>query len=139
METNTQSPSKLELTLCNLLPYKLMISCHDVTDIDYDDEWITEVVEVDLRHKAIVDIDGNDWNFNVKPILHSLSKLTEPILKNGGIPIVELAKMVKQEYNWAVLDSGVCGCEFYKLTYKDGSFYLKDSSYRQVANQIELF
>lgn len=73
-----------------------------------------------------------------KLLIHSLDKLTQEI--DGKVGIVELAKMVKPNYNWIITDNGICSCEpYYKFTYRDGSFYLKDSSYRQIPNQLELF
>lgn len=70
--------------------------------------------------------------------LHSLDKLTQEI--DGKVGIVELAKMVKPNYNWIITDNGICSCEpYYKFIYRDGSFYLKDSSYREIPNQLELF
>ena len=73
-----------------------------------------------------------------KLLLHSLDKLTQEI--DGKVGIVELAKMVKPNYNCIITDNGICSCEpYYKFIYRDGSFYLKDSSYREIPNQLELF
>jgi len=88
METKTQSPSKLELTLCNLLPYKLFFTdgIHEKNyGLDYDN--ISGVVS-----------DAEELNC-IKPILHSLSKLTEPVLENGEIPIITLARFVDNGHN----------------------------------------
>jgi len=91
METKTQSPSKLELTLCNLLPYGLMVKLK--TDNQSYLLKGVEYVRGELSLTAIssicVEAKITDW----KPYLFSLSKLTEPVLENGEIPIVELAKM----------------------------------------------
>jgi len=83
---------KLELTLCGCLPYGLKI--YDVVAQNVFDakEFITS-------HNQVFEF-GFSNNLNqlindqkLKPLLHSLEKLTEPILDGGLIPIVELAKM----------------------------------------------
>lgn len=69
---------KLELTLTSMLPHGLK-----TRDIE---EGFNDVR--DLR------IETLKWSLeNSKPLLHSLDKLTEPILEGGLIPIVELAKI----------------------------------------------
>jgi len=84
METKTQSPSKLELTLCNLLPYGLKVKT------DYKDG-IHQILAV---HTQLQKVDTRDLGWckypDIKPILHSLSKLTEPVLENGEIPVIKL-------------------------------------------------
>lgn len=77
-------------------------------------------------------------NGTAKLLLNSLDKLTQEI--DGKVGMVELAKMVKPNYKWIIADNGICSCDpYYKFIYRDGSFYLKDSSYREIPNQLELF
>lgn len=53
-----------------------------------------------MYQNVIIDVDSYNINDiliesekgNVTPILHSLNKLTEPVLDGGKVPIVELAK-----------------------------------------------
>lgn len=129
---------KLELTLCGMLPYGLKIY---IENLRPNKITLLNGVQSD---KIIMHSLVKEGYFKVKineskPLLHSLDKLTEPILDGGLIPIVELAKMVKKEYEWAVLRNNVCSCTFYSFTYRYNSFYLKDSSYRLVMGQLELF
>ena len=93
-----ENSKKLELTLCGMLPYGLKVKTKF---------GITEVDRVDVKYKLIdtnpnIDEYANKTKFeNCKPLLHSLDKLTDPILEGGLIPIVELLK-IKHKSWWNV-------------------------------------
>lgn len=126
---------KLELTLCGMIPYKLKGTTY------YSEDDI-EPCTLDYSDGINNQCDIASWLFGKNktlPHLHSIDKLSDPILKGGLIPIIELAKMTNLKLNWAILDDGICGNNFYKFAYRNGSFVIKDSSYRVVENQLELF
>lgn len=83
---------KLELTLAALLPYNLEFYDSNIKEksvlfkIDYNENTHSCFSE---DKTEVYDSDGYDF----KPLLHSMDKLTEPILEGGLIPIVELAKI----------------------------------------------
>ena len=115
----------------------------------YDDErccnQICRIVSLQEDTLTILseDYQYDDISFDdVKLVAFPLSYLTKEIDVNGEkfVPILKLANMVKQYPNWAVIQEGVCGNEFYKFKYDSkGAFYLKDSFYRIITNQLELF
>ena len=73
------------------LPYGLKIECHSEEEIKKEGNYISELSAI--FKNGIQDEFGNDWDFNVKPILFSLEDLTKEITINGEtfVPIVELA------------------------------------------------
>jgi len=92
METKTQSPSRLELTLCNLLPYSLIGKSERGSRFILG--YSSNMRGTGLESRSI----DTFLNEKYKPIVHSLSKLTEPILENGEIPIVELFKIAFPDF-----------------------------------------
>jgi len=80
-----ENTRKLELTLCGMLPYGLKAKC-------IDDELANGWDSMSQYKKGyIFEIDNEDLNCDIskhyKPLLHSLDKLTEPILDGGLVPI----------------------------------------------------
>lgn len=74
---------KLELTLCGMLPYGLKIKTSmGVIPLVKSNHTVSL-----MNGLLIEDVESNK---NYLPLLHSLDKLTEPILEGGLIPIVEL-------------------------------------------------
>jgi len=115
---------KLELTLCGMLPYGLKIQLCDDKREDFEDEdwydadkfkfgaeWelvgynFTKDLNIPLGEGELEGMllksDMTYCNFKhyVLPKLHSMDKLTEPILENSLIPIVELAKMIYPQFD----------------------------------------
>jgi len=110
---------KLELTLCGMFPYgleaKLMCDVHEEFSLLETDDFV-EIFKKDAiwKYCGFADKDLNiplgEGEFNgwilrnnntyadlenfCKPLLHSLDKLTEPILEGGLIPVVELFRMI---------------------------------------------
>lgn len=109
---------KLELTLCGMLPYGLKMQLCDDKREDFDDEYFydsekfkfgaewelvgynyTDDLNIPLGEGQLKgmllrnDMTYVNFKHYVLPKLHSLDKLTEPILDGGLIPIVELAKI----------------------------------------------
>jgi hypothetical protein len=130
MENN----KKLELTLFNMKPYglKAMLTqdvFEEFSDVETDD------FETKFKEGAIWEYCGycdkdlmlpcgqgevEGWilrqgycyatiNKFCKPLLHSLDKLTEPILDGDLIPIVELAKIAFPDYDFTVFKGGARG------------------------------
>jgi len=147
---------KLELTLCEMLPYGLNINFDNKINgvlVGYDSTNLFDL-------KVLEEFDNNttiykSWCINdTKPLLHSLDKLTEPIIEGGLIPIFELAKLaigkeckLKDVY---VEESGVIytvdlNCKSHtiiKFHYATdcNSFYLtRNGKSSFVNNQLELF
>lgn len=88
---------KLELTICGMLPYGL--KCSFSTDEIYT---LNGIVNKDLWVKELTYPADS---FLCKPHLHSLDKLTEPILDGGLIPIVELAKTAFKDWKWNIINN----------------------------------
>jgi len=83
---------KLELKhLAGYLPYGLKIECKDDSEL-CEASYISEMTGVD--NYGIDDNYGNNWTFEVKPILRPLSDLTKEIEVNGEkfVPIERLRK-----------------------------------------------
>lgn len=114
---------KLELTLCGMLPYGLQINTKN--------EIRTLVEQMPNEYFSNSGYSGND-KIDIalcirigihKPLLHSLNKLTEPILEGGLIPIVELAKIHDKKINWCLSGQSAVGngyTFYYDMAY--GSF-----------------
>lgn len=84
---------KLELTLCGMLPYKLQLYTSQNFHPNTKERPLIKGATVTLTGDLYADIENKTYGENTfKPLLHSLDKLTEPILDGGLIPIVELAK-----------------------------------------------
>jgi len=78
---------KLELTFCGMLPYGLKAQC-------IDDELANGRDSMSQYKKGhVFEIYNEDLDSEIskhfKPLLHSLDKLTEPVLDGGLIPIKE--------------------------------------------------
>jgi len=85
---------KLELTLCGLVPHKAKCSYTLSDVIKLSSEQKDEIRESDLT--------ADNLRFNIlysKPLLHSLDKLTEPILEGGFIPV----ELILNDWNTMVL------------------------------------
>jgi hypothetical protein len=67
--------------LAPYLPYQLKIECNSQEEIKQNGNYISEMIELGI--KSITDNYGNNWNFNIKPILRPLSDLTKEIEVNG--------------------------------------------------------
>ena len=135
---------KLELTLCGMLPYKLNVEYKSSEQISRD-KWIDTINVVEMTSFYL----GVNRS-NVTPLLHSLDKLTEPILEGGLIPIVELAKIALKykgvpDHPWELFFDGVgCGCRArgYEINFwfENGVFqYSYKKQNRFVDNQFQLF
>jgi len=86
----TSKMKKIELKdIASYLPYGLRCEF----EYDYSDTSIEEVETFVLEHDKVIliDIYGHEMD-NAKPILRPMSDLYKPCLKDGKIPIVELAK-----------------------------------------------
>jgi len=94
---------KLELTLCGMLPYGLQFQHFDE---NYEETLICKVVE--WRGDEVTLSNGErDLYVSVKdtaPLLHSLDKLTEPILEGGLIPIVVIRELIMNKGNYSSYD-----------------------------------
>ncbi len=119
-----ENPKKLELTLCGMLPYGLKAECLEADGWNEDSSVkirtkIRTVFDVKLKWGIITDkkgIMGNKFK-DFKPLLHSMDKLTEPILENGLIPIVELYKIaVERIYNY-VPEFDIVVCDYEEPTF----------------------
>ena len=75
------------------LPYGLKIECHSEEEIKKEGNYISELSAI--FKNGIQDEFGNDWDFNVKPILFSLEDLTKEITI-GGETFVPLHKMLEE-------------------------------------------
>jgi len=97
-----ENSKKLELTLCGMLPYGLK----------------TKDIEFGFDGTRTLRIETLKWSLNnSKPLLHSLDKLTEPIIEGGLIPIVELYKIaVEKIYNYVPLFKVIC-CDYDEPTF----------------------
>ena len=75
------------------LPYGLKIECYSEEEIKKEGNYISELSAI--FKNGIQDEFGNDWDFNVKPILFSLEYLTKEITIGGEtfVPIIELAEI----------------------------------------------
>lgn len=75
---------KLELTLCGTLPYVLKVSVKRKIYPIWEQlkKWNVKNFYDYFKSKS----------YEVKPILFSMDRLTEPVLEGGLIPIVELEK-----------------------------------------------
>jgi len=85
---------KLELTLCGMLPYGLQMM---VGENDDREGSFTTLNGYYFTQKNVLTLQtpiGSFYEHELKPLLHSLDKLTEPILEGGLIPIVELFRLV---------------------------------------------
>lgn len=100
---------KLELTLCGMFSYKLKIQCDntiwtlDKLDRPYktnDKLFLNIGCRYDEKGFPLTQKSFISEKHEFKPLLHSLEKLTEPILEGGLIPIVELLKIIhpKEDY-----------------------------------------
>lgn len=80
---------KLELTLCGMKPYNLMIYDGILQKpIEFNSFWNQEVpFEYQKRFGKIGFEQVLNDNENLKPILFGMDKLTLPVLENGLIPI----------------------------------------------------
>lgn len=86
---------KLELNhVVGYLPWGLRIVCNTEEEQKLEEIYISIIKGVHLE--GIDDIDGNNWDLNVKPILRPLSELTKEIEVNGEkfVPI----KWLKNNY-----------------------------------------
>lgn len=95
-----ENQRKLELTLCGMLPYGLKISN------EYNKNEVSELTGVKGETYFIKSNDKlpfGDINSSL-PHLHSLSKLTKPILDGWLIPIVELFKISRGNYQMEISD-----------------------------------
>ena len=75
------------------LPYGLKIECHSEEEIKKEGNYISELSAI--FKNGIQDEFGNDWDFNVKPILFSLEDLTKEITI-GGETFVPLHKILEE-------------------------------------------
>ena len=142
---------KLELTLCGMLLYGLEV---------YSDYFSSEnkTYKLVVKNETVSYRGGIEINEAIqycKPLLHSLSKLTEPVLEGGNIPIVELAKLEngnEEIYDFKIITKDNCfGVSYFlndELRY--GFSYSKDTKSFSVVgidpknvllanNQLELF
>lgn len=91
-----------------------------------------------IDRSEVYDSDGYDF----KPLLHSIDKLTQPILESGLIPIVELAKMFYPNFELKKVYSNATAyiCDeflgFFGYNYKIQSFVCK--KYTSMANNGEM-
>ncbi len=139
---------RLELTLCGMLPYDLKGSFL-VSDV-------VPEAKYELRDKSLKATNLDFFMKYAKPHLHSLDKLTEPILPNGEIPIVELAKIASlfdtSEFTFEVgTDELGFWCNILKngcvkdCMLFDGRLFMNNYemtnliSYSDIPNQLELF
>jgi len=99
----------LELTLCSTLPYGLELMFYK----NFKQEVVEKRCKFEIFHfpnivvgspvesKGRVRMEMTAPE-NTKPFLHSLSKLTEAVLPDGKIPIVELAKLFHNVKDYTV-------------------------------------
>ncbi len=169
MENN----KKLELTLCGMWQYELEWMPIIVNRRCLNDKW--NYVKEGFRTKLSLSQIEETFEYtnheilkkNIygKPLLHSLDKLTEPVL-DAVIPIVELAKIenrerfsrIGEDYDFEFYDYSVKSRDFthgvlfiddegekvvfsYSENTKAFAYHLADKSKRQfiVWNQLELF
>jgi len=140
---------KLELMLCGMLPYGLHLMFYK----NFRKEEIEKLCKFEIFHFPSI-VVGSPINSkgrvrmemtspeNVKPLLHSLDKLTEPILEGGLIPIVELAKISWSNIDWEV-GKDCAKNELYKCHFiyhkLDKSFSCGDGNHWSVNRQLHLF
>jgi hypothetical protein len=132
---------KLELTLCGMLPYGLEVF----------DALNQTVKVIGIKNQTYFIENGNNYAYadiqDCKPLLHSMEKLTEPILDGGLIPIVELAKIATFEnLKWDIQEvqeneySAKSDFQEFIFNSKNQSFYrthlMKPKFFE---NQLELF
>ena len=84
----------------------LKIECHSNEEIKIRGSYVSEMVGM---HKGGVDDNyGNNWTFDVKPLLYPLSSLTEYREDLGFVPIEELAiHLFNKETRGYILDGQV--------------------------------
>lgn len=136
-----ENKQKLERTLCGMLPYWLQIKTGNSIRTMVSQMPNEYFSNGGSTNKEIA-INNVLNRFGHLPLLHSMDKLTKPILEGGLIPIVELAKMSWANIDWEVgkdcAKNEVHGCHFilHKL---DSSFSCGDGKHWAVNNQLELF
>jgi len=104
---------KLDLTLFTMLKYQLEYECKNET-MYWGYPYLKRLgfrFVVDLfdtpKHLFLRSV-SDDWNwikqlnYNAKPRLHSMENIIKPILKDGLIPIIELAKMFHKSKEYKV-------------------------------------
>lgn len=105
---------KLELTLCSMFPY-----CIEVMHTEFSDEGaytkkqkVTAIYNDCVGFESSCDYyfdDPQDNECEIKPLLHSLDKLTEPILEGGLIPFDVLRlnyPKVMEDFGFALVKEG---------------------------------
>ncbi len=63
-----------------------------------------------IRPDSIGDVKRINWDhahLNIKPLLHPLSRLTEPILEGGKIPIEVMSEMTESKVPPKVIHSNI--------------------------------
>jgi len=155
MENN----KKLELTLCDFANKGLTVQLNEkglreLWDIDEDTSHLQDVYfikSIDFELKLIQLTSTKDARYILDEIefdwvillLHSLDKLTEPILENGLIPIVELAKICDGDFKDWKVKGGICLHEnLYFKYHKEAqsfSYWCEYNGQQFVKNQNKLF
>jgi len=79
---------------------------------------------------------------DIELLMHPISRLTEPILPDGKIPIVELAKMAFKYYNWELDETNkwpTAKCDEGYFQFWDNCFYWFSGGIISAPNQLVLF
>gem|GEM_PF-6082199 len=82
------------------------------------------------------------YALDIELLMHPISKLTEPILPDGKIPIVELAKMAFKYYNWELDETNkwpTAKCDEGYFQFWDNCFYWFSGGIISAPNQLVLF
>ena len=115
------------------LPYGLKIECHSEEEIKKEGNYISELSAI--FKNGIQDEFGNDWDFNVKPILFSLEDLTKEITIGGEtfVPFDELIKIKNVRLRVEKYENG----DKKLLNINTFSFSLFDFEYKIIEKLLE--